>query len=531
MLNGCTFSVAHAEYVADFFPRFLCHSKGEFAGQPFELLDYQRDDIIFPLFGWLNEDRRRRFRTAYIELPKKNGKSTLAAGVGCYMLVGDGEQGAEVYSAATDRDQASIVHREAINMVEASPELSAILRINKTTRNIAFEETLSYYRALSSAPAGKEGLNGHCCICDELHVWKGRILWDALRYMGAARRQPLIFVITTAGSDLQSVCYEQRLYAQQVLAGTFQDDRFFAYIRAVEAADVDLKNSDREKQTGLFDPRLWRQANPSLGVTITEKDFAADIDTAVQNPTSLASFLRYRFNVWATSESPWLDQGCWIACRVEFEPEELLGQRCGAGLDLAKILDLTSLALVFPDPDEADPLYRLLTWFWLPAETADARRDLVPLRLWGDQGLIKLTPGNVCDYETVEQDVVGLSKQFKIWQLNFDPWNAEASTQRLEKAGIKRCEFRQTMANFADATKEFERLVRRGRILTSHKQKVLDWQAGHVQVHTDASGNIRPVKPKHGDYRTIDGIVAAIMGLERAQAMPKPPKGKLFLTA
>lgn len=520
MLSGCRFSVAKGERVVNFFPKFLRHSKGDFAGKPFELLDWQRDEVIMPLFGWLRTNGTRRYRRSYIEIPKKNGKSTMAAGIGLYMLVGDNEQGAEVYSAATDRAQAAIVHNEAILMVEASPDLAAAVEINRTNSNLVFGQTNSYYRAVSSKPAGKEGLNGNCCICDELHVWQGRHLWDALKYMGRARSQPLIFAITTAGDDLVSVCYEQHEYAEKVLEGTIVDDRFFAYLRACKPEDVE---GDK-----LFDRRQWRKANPSMGITIPEDEFAADAEEAARTPTALASFKRYSFNIWSTSENPWLNVEHWKAGREEYSPEDLRGQRCKAGFDLAKILDLTSLVLLFPHPTEPEA-WRQLAWFWMPEATARLRNDLAPYLTWAAQGWVKLTPGDVVDYETVVADVGRIAREYFIEELAFDPWNAEATTQTLEKDhGIRRYEFPQTITNFAEPTKEYERLVRLGK-LKHNGHPILQWQAGHVRVKTDPNGNIRPVKQKHGDHRTIDGIVAGIMALDRQMKAPPPPKGSLVV--
>lgn len=521
VLQGCRFSIEHAEHVQTFFRSFLRHSKGEWAGQPFELLDWQREDLIFPLFGWLRADGSRRYRRAYVELPKKNGKSTLASGIGLYMLLADGEQGAEIYSAAADRDQASIVHNEAINMINASPFLSEVLKVNKSTRVISHEASASLYKALSSTAASKEGLNGHCCVIDELHIWRGRLLWDALRYMGRARRQSLLFAITTAGIDMMSVCREQHDYAQKILDGTVFDERYFAYIRSCDLEDV--------QGDGLFDRDQWRKANPSMGITINEDEFAADVAEAAKTPTSLSSFMRYSFNIWATGTQPWLRISDWQACRSGHTPEYLEGQECWGAMDLASILDMASVSACFREIVDKDHIiYKLLTWFFMPEATAEQRQEFAPYLQWAENGWLQLTPGDVLDYEAVKNQVREVKRRFKLRELAFDPWNAEDATQQLERDGIKRVEFRQTMANFAHPTKEFERLLRSG-LLRNDGNPILEWQAGNVQVRTDMSGNIRPVKPKHGDYRTIDGIVSSIMALERAMAAPLPPKGAALI--
>lgn len=499
---GCYFDEAAATHVVEFFPRFLCHSKGEWAGQPFELLDWQRDDIMMPLFGWKRPDGYRRFRVAYIEIPKKNGKSTLASGVGLYMLCGDGEPGAEIYSAAVDQQQASIVHGEAINMIEASPVLMKALGINRTNKNIVYAETKSYYRALTGEAGSKEGLNAHGTICDEIHVWRGRSLWSTLRYAGRARKQPLIFAITTAGEDLQSICYEQRQYGQSVNAGTVKADNYFCYIRAAD------KDDDWTAES------TWKKANPSYGVTIDPKEFASDCEQAKHTPRLQAEFKRYGLNIWCTSTNPWLNVDDWTKCKAEFTEADLAGQPCFGGLDLSKTRDMTSLVLLFPQPDGE---YKQLAWFWLPHGTVyNIDRD-ESLRVWAKQGDLKVTEGVTCDYNQVTQDIAEICSRFNVREINYDAWAADQVTQALDEVyGIPRIPFGQNIKNYADPTLEYERLVIAGK-LKHNGHPILTWQAGHVQVKT-INGNIRPEKPTKDDHRKIDGIVAGIMALSGALA-------------
>ncbi len=502
--NGCYYDERAGMRVVEFFRRFLRHSKGsDFAGRPFELLDWQREEIILPLFGWKRSDGMRRFRKTYLEIPKKNGKSTLASGIGLYLLVGDNEPGAEVYSAATDQTQASIVHGEAINMVDASPELSSILQVNRSNRNIIFPGCKSYYRALSSDAAGKEGLNAHAVIADELHVWKGRKLWAALRYAFRARKQGLLFVITTAGDDPTSVCFEQHLYARDVLSGVNTDERFFAYIRAANESLGD----------NWTDPAVWHKANPGLGTVIDPIEFAHDVEEAKKSPLSQSEFKRYSLNIWASAQQPWLRMEDWNACQQAYTLESLAGRECYGGLDLAKTRDMTALVLVFP---ELDGTYKLWPFFWLPEDTVHDPDMPEHYRLWQREGWIETTPGNVCDYGFIEKRILEISQQFDLRKYAFDPYNAEATTQRLEdQHDIKRIAFQQTIKNFAEPTSEFERLVLSQK-LVHNGHPILAWQAGNVNVRTDANNNRRPVKPQRGDTRTIDGIVAAIMGLAQA---------------
>jgi phage terminase large subunit-like protein len=498
--QGCYFDERAADHVVEFFRRYLRHSKAPFRGQPFELLDWQRDNLVMPMFGWKRPNHLRRIERVYCEIPKKNGKSTLAAGIGCYCLVGDGEGGAEVYSAATAQEQASIVHGEAINMVDASPELSALLRINRTSKTIFFPATQSYYKALSAEAHSKEGLNASAIIIDELHVWQGRDLWSTLRYAGRARQQPLIFIITTAGDDILSVCYEQREYTQQVLRGETKDIRLLGYICAAEASD------------DWTDEATWFKTNPSLGKTIDVERFRADFEEARKIPSDLAEWKRYSLDIWATGTSPWLDIQDWHGCHEEFSEESFVGAPCVGGLDLSKTRDMTALVLCF----SRDGHFYLLPYFWLPENTIRDRDTNEYFRVWREAGQLRATPGDVCDYRQVMADIVALKEKFDIRAIYYDPYNAEPLTQELDETyEIPRFKFGQTISNFAGPTSEFERLLI-GREIHHNGHPILTWQAGHVEIKTDANLNKRPVKPSRDDPRKIDGIVAAIMGLAGA---------------
>lgn len=509
---GCRFRPERAERVRSFFRKFLRHSKGEWAGQPFELLDWQYDDVFAPLFGWVGpddtDDRRvRRFRTAYIEIPKKNGKSTMAAGVGLYMLVADAEPGAEVYSSAVTKEQASIVHDEAINMVKKSKGLSSYLKINASTREIRFPKTSSIYRALASGGDAQEGKNFHCLITDELHAWKGvagRSFYESLEFGGAARLQPLHFNITTAGDDQLTICYEKREYAIDIAKGRIRDDiSFFGYVRAADPKD------------DLDDPAVWAKANPSLGVTIKADRFAEELARAKAKPAAWSSFKRYRLNLWTAGGDPAFSEDGWDACAADFAESDLVGRDCWGGLDLSRTRDMTAFALVFLGDTPGE--YLLLVWNWLPRARLDDEATPAQFREWAEHGHLRVTEGNVTDYTVVEEFIVDdLAKRFRILELAFDPYFAEEITQRIsERTGIKRIEFAQTMANFAAPTAEFERLVI-GCKMKHSGNPLLRWQAGNVAFKTDANNNKRPVKPK--DIKKIDGVVAAIQALARAMA-------------
>lgn len=506
LLNGCWFDLERAEIVERFFAEFLRHSKGDFAGQPFVLLDWQRDQLFYPLFGWARQNERgkfvRRFTKAYVEIPKKNGKSTIASGVGLYMLCGDGEDGAEIYSSATDRNQANIVHREAVNMVEQSPELADALVVNRSTWNISYPECRSFYRALGSVPSRNEGFNAHCILADELHEWRGaqgRALYDAIKWAFAARSQPLFFQITTSGEDMTSVCKEQHDYALSMLSGLHFDDRFFPLVYAAGPEDEP------------WSEETWRKANPSLGDTITVESFASDAHEAKKTPTSQARFKRYRLNIWTTGDSPWLRPEDWAACKESFSAEELQGRSCYAAWDLSRTRDSTSCVLMFPDED--DDIVRILPHFWLPSDQAALLRGVVPWEIWAEQGFVTLIEGGTIEFSVLEDAFDGFAQQFDILAMAFDPWNAEDTTLRMEtETGVPRIAFGQSIKNFAAPTDEFERRVL-NRTIRHNGHPVMAWQVGNAVISTDPNNNKRPKKAKPNDPRKVDGVVAGIMSL------------------
>lgn len=501
--RGCWFSEKKAQHVVDFFEKHLRHTIGRWAGQPLLLMDWQKDEVLRPLFGWQGPDGTRRFRQAYIEIPKKNGKSTMCSGLALYLLAADGEPGAQVFCAASDRDQAGIVYREASAMAKASPLLRDYILPRDSVKNLALPSANAFLRAISREAFSAEGLNIHGLIFDELHAQRTRDLWDALRYGGAARRQPLLISITTAGFDRHSICYEIHERAQKILDGAIEDDTFFAYIRSAGLED-DWK-----------DPATWTKANPSLGVTISMADMEQACREAVDSPSSENVFKRYRLNIWTESETRWIPWDKWVASAGTVDEEELLGQPCYAGLDLATVEDLTALVLVFPRPGG---VYKVLPFFFAPKEGAIKReRDhRVPYMTWARQGFMELTEGDVTDYAFVLARIRELALKYQIKELAFDPWNAQHTINELAAGGgPPSIKFPQTIANFNEPMKTMERLILKGD-LHHGRNPIMDWMITNVAYHQDASGNIRPDKEKSRDK--IDGVVATIMALARAGA-------------
>jgi len=498
---------AKYERVVAFFEKVLRHSKGQNAGKPFTLLPWQHH-VLRELFGRLNPDGTRQHRVGYIELPKKQGKSTTLAGIALYMTAFDSEPGAEVYGAACDREQAGIIYREAASMVRASPALSRHLEVIDSRKTIVHKASNSFYRVLSADAFRAEGLNIHALLFDELHAQRDRRLWDALRYGGAARRQPLLLSITTAGYDRKSICWEQHAYAERCIADPTVDPAFYGCIYAAAPED-DWK-----------DPATWHKANPSLGHTITEESFAADAREAEQSPSKLNSFLRYRLNVWTTQDVRWLSPDSWAKCGKPLDAD-LAKREWYAGLDLASTTDLSALVLV---SQASDGTFDVLPFFWVPSLNAPERalRDKVPYLDWIRDGHIRATDGNVTDYDVIRRDINELAKQYNIRQLGIDRWNATQLATQLQGDGVNVVGYGQGYASMTSPCRQLEALVLSERIRHGN-HPVLGWMAANVAVQTDHQGNMKPSKAKSTER--IDGIVALVMALGlHATATAPPPE-------
>jgi phage terminase large subunit-like protein len=501
-----------ADLAVRFFERLLVHVKGEWAGEAFTLMPWQRDDIIRPLFGWKRADGTRKYRTAYIEIPRKNGKSTLASGIALYLLYMDDEPSAEVYSAAADRDQAAIVHDLARQMVEASPHLLSRSEVYK--RSIVVSATSSVYKVLSADAPHKHGLNAHGVIVDELHVQPNRELVDVLTTSTGSRRQPMVVFITTAGFDRESICWEIHEFARQVLEGIINDPTFFAYIRAANETD------------DWLDEEVWKKANPGLGVTIKLDYLRTEAERAKQTPAYQNTFLRLHLNRWTQQKTRWLPMDLWDSCRRELDIEALAGRECYGGLDLASTVDIAALLLDFPPLEEGKP-HIWLPHFWIPkANMIDrARRDRVPYDVWVRQGWITATEGNAIDYAFIRHDIEKLKDQYDIREIAFDRFGAVQISQELEEVGFTMVAFGQGFVSMSPPMVELLRLLLDGRILHGGNP-VLRWMADNLDVSMDPAGNVKPDKKKSREK--IDGMVAGVMALDRAVRHGQGEPGSVY---
>ena len=490
-----------ADY-AVMFIESLCHTKGTWAGKPFALIDWQ-EQIIRDLFGVLKPNGYRQFNTAYIEIPKKQGKSELAAAVALLLLCGDGEERAEVYGCAADRNQAKIVFDVAVDMVRFCPALSKRVKILESQKKITYLPTNSSYQVLSADVANKHGFNTHGVIFDELHTQPNRKLFDVmLQGSGDARMQPLYFLITTAGNDINSICYEVHQKAIDIAEGRKVDPTFYSVIYGA-AEDEDWT-----------DPEVWKKANPSLGITVGIDKVQAACESAQQNPGEENAFRQLRLNQWVKQSVRWMPMDKWDACAFPVSEDDLEGRICYGGLDLSSTTDITAFVLVFPPLDEEDKYY-VLPYFWIPEETLDlrVRRDHVPYDLWERQGTLMTTEGNVVHYGYIEKFIEQLGERFNIREIAFDRWGAVQMVQNLEGMGFTVVPFGQGFKDMSPPTKELMKLVLEEKIAHGG-HPVLRWMMDNIFIRTDPAGNIKADKEKSTEK--IDGAIATIMGLDRA---------------
>lgn len=490
---------------ADFAVAFiesLCHTKGTWAGKRFELMDWQ-EQIIRDLFGILKPNGYRQFNTAYIEIPKKNGKSELAAAVALLLTCGDGEQRAEVYGAAADRQQASIVFDVAADMVRMCPALNKRVKILASQKRLIYEPTNSFYQVLSAEAYSKHGFNVHGVVFDELHSQPNRKLYDVLtKGSGDARMQPLFFLITTAGTDTHSICYEVHQKAQDIIDGRKIDPTFYPVIFGAD---------DTEDWTS---PKVWKKCNPSLGETIGMDKVKTACESAKQNPGEENSFRQLRLNQWVKQAVRWMPMDKWDKCAFAVNEEQLEGRVCYGGLDLSSTTDITAFVLVFPPLDEEDK-YVILPYFWIPEDTLDLRvkRDHVPYDVWERQGYLQTTEGNVVNYGYIEKFIEQLGKKYNIREIAFDRWGAVQMVQNLEGMGFTVVPFGQGFKDMSPPTKELMKLTLEQRIAHGG-HPVLRWNMDNIFVRTDPAGNIKADKEKSTEK--IDGVIATIMALDRA---------------
>ena len=509
--GDCHYDAEAAERAVAFFPRVLSLVRGSKAREPFRLEPWQAA-IIRTLFGWKRPDGLRRYRQAFIEIPRKNGKSTLIAGLANYVLFCDGEAGAECYCAAGDANQAALVFNAAQSMVLGS-SLKKRAKIIKSQKRIIYGD--SFLRAIPANEGGAHGQDAHLIIGDELHVWPGRDFYDTLHTGTTGRDQPLEIYITTAGYDRHSICYEVYNYARQVRDGQLEDPTFLPAIwEALEEDD-------------WTDPKVWAKANPNLGVSIAMERLEREYKKACDTPSYENTFRRLHLNQWTSQESRWLQMEKWRACKWTDLPLDPALPTFG-GLDLSSNVDVTAWVLA----QRVDNGWRVRCHYFIPeGRMREAeKRDRVPYSAWVKKGLVTATPGDAIDYDDIHARILDDADGLQLEAVGYDPWNAEATRIYLENHGVTMVKLRQGYQSLSGPCKELERATIEG-VLDHGNDPVLAWMAENVQVKTDENGNIRPVKPDHaGSAKRIDGIVAAVMAI--GVGMITEPEGvSVFSTA
>ena len=478
---------------------YLKHSKGEWSGQPIILEGWQAWSITC-VFGWKNEDTgKRRFRTVYEEVARKNGKTTKLAGIGLLGLTKDDEGGPEIYCAATKRDQAKIMFEEITRMVRQSAPLRKRLDVQKHVINSP--QNFGKLLPLSSDADTMDGLNPHIALVDELHAHKTSSLWDVLMSALGARSQPLIWSITTAGFNKNGFCYSQRDYAIKVLNGTLEDDSFFAAIYTLDEGD------------DWQDENCWIKANPNLGVSINLDYLRKQALQAAAMPSAKVNFLTKHLNIWVTGSTLWCNVERWLACGADYHPDTMEEPiEVYLGLDLANTSDICSLGGI---AIMRDGKKRIFGKHYLPEDAVNNsfRKTPVPFLAWAEQGWLTLTPGNVTDYSWIKTDIDKLMSRWNVVSIGFDRWNSSQLVNDLQEAGAPMVAIGMGYASMNAPMKEFETQYLRGDI-EHPNDPVINWAMSNMIAEQDPAGNIKPAKNKCSEK--IDPAVALIIAQARA---------------
>jgi phage terminase large subunit-like protein len=494
------FDGEEADRAVFFVEEYCRHVQGPLAGQTFCLLPWQKQ-IVRDLFGWKRPDGTRRYRFLWLEVPRKSGKTSLAAALGLYMLLVDPEPGAEIVVAAGGAQHAAFCFNTARRMIDQDEDLSAVCKVRR--RSIFYKE--SYFQFLSSKSETKFGANISCLIFDDIQVQRSRELHDVLITSMAARAQPLTLYLATAGSDRCSIGWELHEYAMKIRDGVVNDPSWLVNISAADASD------------DWTDPAVWRKAHPGLGTTVPHAHFEEECLRATQTPGFIDSFRRLYLNVWTEGCSPWLDMRTWDACGdAAVMRETLRGRTCRAGLDLSSTTDLTALVLLFPD---ADGGITVLPFAFCPSEKIRerSRRDRVDYVSWRDQGLLIPTPGNVVDQAEIRRRILQLSRIYRIEELAFDRWNSSMLISQLQDDGLNCTPVPQAAGVMNAPARELERLLAKG-LVRHGGHPVLRWCAANTIVEMNDAGEIKPTKRK--SIGRIDLIVAMLMALQRFMIRP-----------
>jgi len=492
-----------------YFIEQLPHVKGKWARDKLKIkLEDWQVFIEASVFGWVHRDTGlRRFKTAYIEVPRKNAKTTLASGNGLYLLERDDEMGAEVYSAATTADQARISWSIAKSMVDKSPGMQVRFGVRTFAHSIVVNDSGSSFKYLSSDSHGLDGLNISGAIIDELHAHKSRDVFDVVETATGSREQPIIFIITTAGSNRAGICYEQRIYLTKLLRQAAHDESYFGIIYTLDEDD------------DWTDPAVWAKANPNYGVSVSPEDIERKCKKACEVSSAQNNFKTKHLNVWVNADVAWMDMNKWKACEdIELDVDEFEGEECISSLDLASKIDIAANIKVFRRTIDGTNHFYAFGTYWLPEETIyTATNDFY--QGWANEGHLIATDGNVIDFDVIEDELREQKSLFALREIPFDPFQATQLSTRMIGEGFPMVEMGATVKNFSEPMKELDAIVRDGR-LHHNGDPVLEWMISNVVCHTDVKDNIYPRKER--PENKIDGAVALIMAIGRWITQEQP---------
>jgi len=513
--RGLTFDVERAAHAIGFFEDVLRLNGGQYEGAPFKLLRWQAF-VVGSLFGWINEDESRRFRVAYVETAKGSGKSPLAAGIGMFGLTADNEARAEIYSAAAKKDQAQILFRDAVAMVDHSPQLRKRLHksgIGERCWNIAYLKEGSFFRPISSDDA-QSGSRPHIALIDEIHEHKTNNVVEMMRAGTKSRSQALIFMITNAGASKTSVCWEYHEVACLVASGEQIDDSLFTFVCSIDAVTEEEEKRGKKGDDPFADERCWYKANPSLEeADLPGLKYIREQVTAARNmPSKEAIVRRLNFCQWTDAVAPWLSHELWNAARRDYDIDSLRGRNAIAALDLSSTTDLTGIVVIVEPIEEGEP-WKMLAFPYLPDTDLDekSKADRVPYVQWKAEGLLNTTPGRAISKRIVLQKLSQLSEIFGMLFVGYDRWRIEDLLMLASDDGITLPEmkpFGQGYKDMSPAIEKFEAMLLNGE-LVHNGHKIMTWCAGNAVTHSDEAGNRK--LDKSAATGRIDLIVAAVM--------------------
>jgi phage terminase large subunit-like protein len=500
--RGLLFDFDASEHRLAFY-NFVKHSKAEWAGQVFTPEPWQAF-IDANIFGWKRADGARRFRTVYTSVARKNGKSTQLAATGLYLAFFDNEEGSEVFTAAVKYEQSCIIHSESTRMVKSSPSLRGMINVFKNT--LTCEAHNQKFVPLGQDSNTQDGLNVHAALVDEYHCHPTSGLYDVLKTGTGSRRQPMVYVITTAGFEKSYPCYEMELRIKRILEKSEDDDTVFGIIYSLD---------DNDDWT---DQNTWIKANPNMGVSLKLDVLQDNFKEAFSMPSKQNGFKTKHLNIWTEAETRWLTMESWKLNSDPVDADGLAGRLCFAALDLSTTIDLTAWVLCFP-PDGDGDKYRFLYRFFIPQDGIHERtqKEKFDYETMVRNGFITATPGNVVDYDFIKAQIYEDVRKYDIRELAYDPWNATSIITDIQNdIGATCVEFRQGFATMSPACKDFERKVLGGKLATADNP-IMNWMIGCTEVVSDPAGNIKLVKPdRNKTGKHIDGVVASVMALNRA---------------